>query len=289
MSLILEALKKSERQRRLGEAPTLGSPVMSVRRRRSRLPLLLCLIAVVVAAGWWWQRQAPDAVPADTSTAASEPPVASEPPMQVVSASDYATEQSERRQSKRASATDDATSAGTADVRLPRSRVAPDATSGVAPDLREKLRSGELVVPNPDLLKRGDPATSKAGDAVVGVVPDAPDDAPPVAAEPVPGQMAPPAAPAEVRAAVAPGAREPGAGLPPLIWELAYAQRREIPELKVTMHVFASDPAQRFVIINGTRHGEGDDIENLKLEAISAEGIVFSIQGQRFLYPRGGR
>lgn len=286
MSLILEALKKSERQRRLGEAPTFGSPVMSVRRRRSRLPLLLGLIAVVVAAGWWWQRQAPVVAPAETPAIASEAPVAGEPPMQVVSAADYAAGQSERRQARRAQASDDTASAGTADARLPRSRVAPDATSGVAPDLREKLRSGELVVPSPDLLKRGVPATPNAAEPMVPGAADVPADAPPVAADPVPAQAA---APAEGRAAVPAVAREPGADRTPLIWELAYAQRREIPELKVTMHVFASDPAQRFVIINGTRHGEGDEIENLRLEAISADGIVFSIQGQRFLYPRGGR
>ena len=48
MSLILEALKKSEQQRRLGEAPTFGSPVVSTRKRRSLLPLIAILIVVAV-------------------------------------------------------------------------------------------------------------------------------------------------------------------------------------------------------------------------------------------------
>ncbi|MET0232608.1 MAG: hypothetical protein ABW186_16880, partial [Rhodanobacteraceae bacterium] len=53
MSLILEALKKSEQQRRLGEAPTFGSPVVATRKRRNLLPLIAVLI---IAAGgvWWW-------------------------------------------------------------------------------------------------------------------------------------------------------------------------------------------------------------------------------------------
>jgi len=71
MSLILEALKKSEQQRRLGEAPTLGSPVVSTRRRRSALPVLAVLIVIGVAAGWWLSRQPaqPPATPAPPVTA----------------------------------------------------------------------------------------------------------------------------------------------------------------------------------------------------------------------------
>ena len=69
MSLILEALKKSEQQRKLGEAPTLGSPVVATRRRRSFLPVLALLI--VVGAGAWWY----------TSRSPSTPPEASSCPM----------------------------------------------------------------------------------------------------------------------------------------------------------------------------------------------------------------
>jgi general secretion pathway protein B len=74
-----------------------------------------------------------------------------------------------------------------------------------------------------------------------------------------------------------------------LIWELPYATRRELPEIKVTMHVFASDPAQRFVIINGDRKVQGDDIEGMTVVDIRADGVVFEREGLRFLYPRGGR
>ncbi|MGB3048975.1 hypothetical protein, partial [Dokdonella sp.] len=69
MSLILEALKKSERQRRLGESPSLGSPVMAVRRRRSLLPALIVLIAVGLAVLWWMGRES--AVPQAGADAAA--------------------------------------------------------------------------------------------------------------------------------------------------------------------------------------------------------------------------
>src|SRR4051812_33420909 len=57
MSLILEALKKSEAKRRLGEAPDLGTPFAAPRRRSSALPLLFIAIIVAGAFGWWYLRK----------------------------------------------------------------------------------------------------------------------------------------------------------------------------------------------------------------------------------------
>ena len=98
-------------------------------------------------------------------------------------------------------------------------------------------------------------------------------------------------------AAAAPGnpvVSAPVAGTAPadaikLIWELPYAVRRELPEIKLTMHVFANAPENRFVIINDARHVEGDEIDGMKLVEIRSDGVVFEREGQRFLYPRGGR
>ena len=73
MSLILEALKKSEQQRRLGEAPTLGSPVVSTRRRHSVLPVLAVLIVIAAGAGWWMTRQ-----PAPPPATPAPPPMTAE-------------------------------------------------------------------------------------------------------------------------------------------------------------------------------------------------------------------
>ena len=59
MSLILEALKKSEARRNLGEAPGIGTPFTVAPRRRSVLPLLLVLIVVAGALGWYFLRTPP--------------------------------------------------------------------------------------------------------------------------------------------------------------------------------------------------------------------------------------
>ena len=67
MSLILEALKKSEARRRLGEAPDLGTPFTPASRRRSALPLILLAIVVVAGFGSWYvysSRIAPTPIPA---------------------------------------------------------------------------------------------------------------------------------------------------------------------------------------------------------------------------------
>jgi len=96
MSLILEALKKSEAKRRLGEAPDLGTPFATSRRRRSGLPLILIALAAAGAGTWWLlQRPAPTATaniaaaksapvnspnPVTTTPAASAPPAQSPAP-----------------------------------------------------------------------------------------------------------------------------------------------------------------------------------------------------------------
>ncbi len=304
MSLILEALKKSERERRLGEAPSLGSPVMAVRRRRSKLPLLVGLIAVALVAGWWLRQAREDAGSDDV--AANAP--AAGPGAAAVDSPAVA----QRANAPLVTATpppaQDAAVPNGAATRLPQSKVPPDATAGLAPDLREKVRSGELVVANPQLLKPGQPAVIKESEAVTA----GPATPPPQPVVQAPASV-PAAAPPEQKAAVptldarapadklaavpappvsapAPGAAAaPQGPATPLIWELPYAQRRDIPELKVTMHVYAAEPAQRFVIINGDRHVEGDDVGSLKLGEIRADGIVFVSNGQRFLLPRGGR
>jgi general secretion pathway protein B len=49
------------------------------------------------------------------------------------------------------------------------------------------------------------------------------------------------------------------------------------------MHVYAAQPAARFVLIDGRRYREGQDIAtDLRLERITADGVVLSYQGQPF-------
>jgi len=57
--------------------------------------------------------------------------------------------------------------------------------------------------------------------------------------------------------------------------------RAALPPLRLSMHVFAEDPTQRFAIIDGARRREGDLLApGLQVESITREGVRLSWQGQ---------
>lgn len=60
-----------------------------------------------------------------------------------------------------------------------------------------------------------------------------------------------------------------------------------LPVLNLDLHIFATNPAQRAVFINGRRYQEGDSLpEGVDVVAITTEGAVLRHRGQRFLLPR---
>src|SRR5580765_5158285 len=81
MSLILEALKKSESRRRLGEAPDLGTPFTVKPRRRNPWPLILIAIVVAGGVGWWYAGTMSMSQPKDASTMVALPSPPTPPPI----------------------------------------------------------------------------------------------------------------------------------------------------------------------------------------------------------------
>lgn len=68
--------------------------------------------------------------------------------------------------------------------------------------------------------------------------------------------------------------------------ELPAAQRAEIPELKIGMHRWHREPAERYVLIGGRRVGEGDVAgQQLWLREIRQHGIVLQFRGAFFFRP----
>jgi general secretion pathway protein B len=74
------------------------------------------------------------------------------------------------------------------------------------------------------------------------------------------------------------------------VWELPYATRKDLPQLALTMHVYSVEASERFVVVRGDRHVEGDDLgDGVTLRQITPGGMVLEFKGQRFRYPRDGR
>jgi general secretion pathway protein B len=301
MSLILEALKKSEQQRRLGEAPTLGSPVHAVRRRRSLLPLVGALAVIALGVGWWLSRSpvdtsAPPAAPQAAAAKPAAPPadargVAAAPGKKP--APHFTTPATTATPPVAGAAQGPATARMGNAVQNPQrnDRTAPNANAATTPPPRPLAAPADA---KPDTAAPA-VADAKAPAAAPAAAPNAPAAAAPAAtATPNPTAAAPAAAatPSTAAATPAPHAAAPASAEQalPSVWELPYATRKDIPELAMTMHVYASDPSQRFVVIKGDRHVEGDDLgDGITLKEIRADGMVLEYKGQRFVYPRDGR
>lgn len=243
MSLILEALKKSERQRRLGKVPTLATPTAPLRRRR-RLPLLIVLLVLLAAVAWWVLRDMSLPLPWPATTSQEQTPATV--PLD-----------------------DDADRNDDAVVEMETPIVTQPPPPAAPPQTQPEAATPQPVQPPvaPQPVQDAAPAPAETPPT------PAPAPPPPTAAAPQPTTPAPAPAPAVQ-----------------LIWELPYSVRRDLPEVHLTMHVYADHPADRMAIINGERRGEGDEVaEGLILREIRSDGLLLEFRGQTFVYPRGGR
>lgn len=107
--------------------------------------------------------------------------------------------------------------------------------------------------------------------------------APPAEAEPV--ATAPVAVPVAA-ATPAPESVQPAAEAPP-IDTLPDAVRKTLPALHLDVHVYAANPADRFVIINMEHYREGDVLASgAKVVRITPDGVILSDNGRKFLLSR---
>ncbi len=72
-----------------------------------------------------------------------------------------------------------------------------------------------------------------------------------------------------------------------LYQDLAVTNGANLPELRLDMHVYDPKPQARFALINMQKVTEGQVIKGeVKIEAITPDGVVMSHNGTRFLLPR---
>lgn len=292
MSLILEALKKSEAERRLGHAPGLMDLHPVVRRRRGR-GLALALVALVVvgvggAAYWFGQRShtGPTASPHtptanEVVTETASPRNESLPAVESNVASPPTTPRAPGQSSERSAASS----------RLPSD---PSFTS-IEREARPQLPVALPVTPTAELT----PAPASALPAVTPPAPTAtaqitvqPDPAI-TAAVVEPAVEAPTIDPLAATAAAMPAPPSPpaiatpGAEVVSDLSSLGHEARGRLPPLKVSMHVYTEDPAGRVVIIDGRRLREGDPIDQrVRLVEIRRDGSVIELEGRRYRLPR---
>jgi general secretion pathway protein B len=298
MSLILDALKKSEAERRRGLPPNLHAQFGSPRRPR-RAPWAVGAGAVLLMAGlggsWFWLARdptAPTAEPAGTTLAGVDQTetadAAHQPPAQTASAA--------------APAAVAASLASTSAV--PASPRGETAFGGVGGDGNGgTVSGGGLPVPQRAALYTPSVSPTTTVASQPPAVPVAAPPSAPVAVPLAPESMSESAevpvvaAPAGAVAMVTPPAQfNPGTADPasikpeeqlPRMYELPYGMRKELPKLELTMHVFSPVREERFIVLNGKRFTLESPAPGpeLTLLDIIADGVVLEFRGQRFLLP----
>ena len=302
MSLILEALKKSEARRRLGEAPDLDTPFAAKRRRRSPLPFIVVAIVIAGAAGWWLSRaptseKVAPAAPTQAQSAASKP------------VADRIMKAADSRPSQRNTAAPPDTIVTTErSGNSPFIAVPPAPPGGFKKPARLTAGADTTVVTAPapviGLKKPEPPAPAVALKPVAVPAPTVGLKKPelPVTVAPIPEvKTAPPATTTDKAADAtiasnAANAKKVAAPAPPALastdaqpyYELPFSVRKDLPTIKLSMHVYAPEPALRFIILNDSRMGEGDSQDELALREIRPDGAVFEFHGKRFFFPRDG-
>ena len=297
MSLILEALRKSEAERQRGQAPGLFVQQQALRRRRQASPGawvggVLAGVGVLALGwfGWTWlsSRDAARDGPGVATQEVADAGVRTAPPG--VAPLDA-----------QASVTDDVGPAAPGDLAGGPTVPADSAPSAVpapgipgAPSEGPRVADGVRRPPGPQApTASAMPApgadTGPSATAAIAAAPASPADAmapgvPPAAADvveptpvPAPDTAASPV-PAAGIAADAPDTTR----LPRLV-DLPAAERGTLPPMKLSMHVYAPDPAQRFVILDGRRLQEGGALaEGVFVQAITRDGLVLSVRGQPY-------
>jgi general secretion pathway protein B len=280
VSLILEALKKSEAERQVGRAPGLMTPMPAFASRRSRAPLWIALTIIlagsVAMTGWWFSRST-------SETPVEIPLVEAE---QIESAAAVASTESDSIEAPAPRADESRNaSASTRPVSPP-----PRAAATPTPALRPQATDVDADLPAPR-----DPEFDSVERESVALTPESLQPSSPAIPTPPTPVIPAPAVNAASIGAAAPAPAATNADDPlglavadlPKVDQLSAQERENLPPLKMSMHLFAEDPAARFVLIDGQRYAGGEQIAaSLRVVAIRRDGAELEFNGRHFLLPR---
>ena len=269
MSILLEALKKSEEQRQLGKAPNIhspaGEPASGTDGGPQWVPLGMMTLAAIAMAwiGWQQFRLPPESGAANTTeVAANEAPVEMPQP---------------DGQQPAPAAVDTGpapTEAPTETVMARRPQVVAKA-GGRTPV--ESFKPDTRALADAKVMPPAEPGPADAP-VTQGVAQTEPPQARPAAREDGGAQ------PRTAQSKPAADAPQPHTTEPISFWELPQNVRDDLPDLRISVLVYAERPDDRFVLIGGQRFIEKETVDGrVVLEEIRRKGAVFSYRTYRFL------
>ena len=227
MSLILEALRKSEAERRRAQAPDLRAELPPApAQRRVAMPMwawLLPASAVLLAAAWWLRTPDQAGLATTDSDAGMSASRETTPTLPVVPR-----------------------------LSPPAAVVTPKPATAVA------RTSTSTQAPSPAVAQAAVVAAPKSIPLPVEPLPLPPVDTPP--------------ADANDRDILQ-------------LSDLSAAERKSLPPLKVSMHMWDGNAARRFVIVDGNRLVEGDRIGDAVVTTITTDGVLLDWNGRRLKLP----
>ena len=243
MSLILEALRKSEAERRRAQMPDLltepqaAAPVAV--RTPQRWPWLAAGAVVVLGAVWFVSR---DGTPVEAAT----PPVVA--------------------------------------VAETRDAPPPDASPRAAPARTEPATTHPASPPVQRPLVIAPPAPPAPRTVAVAVAVAAPPVVPANTDVQAPARTPPDVRPRGNDAVAAP-APAPVVDTTERVTDLGNDERKQLPPLKLSMHMWNDASSQRFVIIDGTRLGVGDHLGAVVVADILPDGVLLDWNGRPLKLP----
>jgi len=271
MSILLEALKKSERQRQLGQTPTLQTSIESQPPSQLSLnhwlPISLMVLSVCSMAWFGLQQfRKPETV------------LAAEVPVAVAPATVAQTTQEQRSRTPT-----ETFESGGGNQEQP---IVPPAPETFAKGAEERARlnqsfndftadndTGETVASASDPASVASAATELSKASLVAPEP-----------EPEPEPEAPAVRTRQSTAQPTPSKVEPHIAEPISYWELPQGVRDDMPETKITVLVYSETPDERFLLVNGQRVVEKEELDSgLVLDEIRRDGAVFLYRKYRFL------
>lgn len=259
MSTILKALKQSEaRRRRAGPLPageTSLKPSAAPARRRLQWLAALLLLGAGAGTGWYLAGGA-DEKPAtrrETRIAQASLP------------------------ERRPSAARERAETAPSDRAKPAGKTTGNVDPGSGPGKEEKKPAPPMPAARKVSAPRGAEPQSTP-EASAGPETATPDDGKPVRNRPAADNEG-----SQTEAEPAPGKYV----LLPRWRDLPQSRRQALSPLTLNAHVYAPDPADRFVLINLSRFGEGDQVRpGLRVAAIYPGGVVLDDGQGEFVIPR---